>query len=254
VSSREAYRKFAQFYDTYVGDFEEDLPLYRSLCDGRRRVLEIGCGTGRVLAALLGAGHDVVGVDISPDMLSIAEQKLASYLDNGRLRLLNHDFRLSPIEEQFDCVLVTFYIFNYLLEDEEQATFLRNVSTALVGNALIVLDLFYPRPRSRPETEGRWQRSTYRVGGRAITLRQKRKIAGDVEERLQVYIEDGKSEEILTHRRYNSKERMLSLLAEAGFTNVRFTNGYSVSGFHELRRGEETTSSFVAAAERPWLR
>ena len=52
------------------------------------RVLEIGCGTGRVLAALLGAGHDIVGVDICPDMLSIAEQKLASYLDDGRLRLL----------------------------------------------------------------------------------------------------------------------------------------------------------------------
>lgn len=86
MSSRETYRRFAQFYDTYVGDFEEDLPLRNSLCDGHRRLLEIGCGTGRVLAALLGAGHDIVGVDISPDMLSIAEQKLASYLDDGRLR------------------------------------------------------------------------------------------------------------------------------------------------------------------------
>lgn len=86
MSSRETYRRFAQFYDTYVGDFEADLKL--CLCDGHRRILEIGCGTGRVLAALLGAGHDIVGVDISPDMLSVAEQKLASYRDDGRLRLL----------------------------------------------------------------------------------------------------------------------------------------------------------------------
>ena len=205
----------------------------------------------RVLPALLDAGHDVVGVDISPDMLSIAEPKLASYLEDGRLRLLNHDFRLSPIEEQFDCVLVTFYTFNYLLKDEEQTAFLEYVSAAMARNTLIALDLFYPRTRSTPETEGQWQQSTFEIGGKTVTLRQSRRMMGDIEERLQMYIDDGKREEIVTHRRYASKEKMLSLPAEAGLANVRFTEGYSVSGFHELRDGENTASSFVVVAEKP---
>lgn len=56
MSSQETYQRFAQYYDLYVGDFNADLPLYRSLCAPEHRVLEIGCGTGRVLRAVLEAG------------------------------------------------------------------------------------------------------------------------------------------------------------------------------------------------------
>jgi hypothetical protein len=44
---REAYERLAHFYDTYMGGFLQDHPLCDSLCDGRQRILEIGCGTGR---------------------------------------------------------------------------------------------------------------------------------------------------------------------------------------------------------------
>lgn len=69
MSSQETYKSFARYYDLYVGDFDADLPLYKSLCSREHRVLEIGCGTGRVLRALLQAGVCVTGVDISDDML-----------------------------------------------------------------------------------------------------------------------------------------------------------------------------------------
>ena len=56
MSSQETYKRFAQYYDVYVGDFNADLPLYRSLCVPDHNVLEIGCGTGRVLYTLLEEG------------------------------------------------------------------------------------------------------------------------------------------------------------------------------------------------------
>ena len=44
---------------------------------GRGRALDLGCGTGVITVSLAERGFDVVGVDHSPDMLAIAEQKLA---------------------------------------------------------------------------------------------------------------------------------------------------------------------------------
>jgi len=251
MDSSETYKKFAQFYDTYVGNFCEDLPLYTFLCSNRNPIIEIGCGTGRVLQALLDVGHTVAGVDLSSDMLSIADKKLARYVDSQRLTLINHDFRLSPLTKQFACVLVTFYTFNYLLEDAEQSTFLKNIFITMVNSGSVVIDLFYPRPKSRPEIEDQWEQSTYEMQAKSIILKQKRRMIGDTEERIQIYTEGEKSIEIQTLRRFNEKHRMLSLLTGAGFVKVRFTDGYDLSHFHELKEGERTTSSFVVMAEKP---
>ena len=251
VNSRDTYKRFAQFYDTYVGDFRADLPFYLSQCEKGRRILEIGCGTGRVLRAFLEKGYQITGADISPEMLSIAAQKLSEHLMGGTLTLLDHDFRFSPLNQQFDRVLVTFYTFNYLLEDKEQSDFLRNVSASMASKALIMLDLFYPASKSKPEIDGQWQESTYETKkGRAI-LRQRRIMLGDVEERIQVYIEGESREEILTHRKHIPKENLAALLTEAGFANVRVAHGYSTPDLHRLERGEATTSSFLMIAEKP---
>jgi SAM-dependent methyltransferase len=251
MDSSETYKKFAQFYDTYVGNFCGDLPLYTSLCGNRNPIIEIGCGTGRVLQALLDTGHTVTGVDLSPDMLSIAEKKLARYVDSQSLTLINHDFRLSPLTKQFACALVTFYTFNYLLEDAAQSTFLKNIFITMVNRGSIVIDLFYPKPKSRPETEDQWEQSIYEVQAKSIVLKQKRRMIGDIEERIQIYTDGENSNEIQTLRRFNEKHRMHLLLIGAGFVKVRFTNGYDLSHFHELKEGERTTSGFVVMAEKP---
>ncbi len=59
MSSQETYQRFAQYYDLYIGDFSADLPLYRFPCTPGLRILEIGCGTGRVLRVLLEKGCHV---------------------------------------------------------------------------------------------------------------------------------------------------------------------------------------------------
>src|SRR3954466_6995600 len=61
----------AQLYDLFP--FEGDLPLYLELA-GREggNVLELACGSGRVLVPLVRAGNRVTGVDASPHMLEIA--------------------------------------------------------------------------------------------------------------------------------------------------------------------------------------
>src|SRR5215210_8633506 len=65
----------ARLYDAFP--FEADLPLYLDLAAAEGgRVLEVACGSGRVLVPLARAGHDVVGLDASPHMLALARGKL----------------------------------------------------------------------------------------------------------------------------------------------------------------------------------
>ncbi len=69
----------ARLYDLEHAGFEEDLHLYQSyaLMTGGP-VLELGCGTGRLMLPLVAAGYEVVGVDSSPGMLRLARERLQS--------------------------------------------------------------------------------------------------------------------------------------------------------------------------------
>src|SRR4030095_7404926 len=66
------YDLIAQVYATDMGRSMpfDDVGFYRGLCRGARgRVLELGCGTGRILLDLIASGVDAIGVDRSLPML-----------------------------------------------------------------------------------------------------------------------------------------------------------------------------------------
>ncbi len=250
MSSQETYKRFARYYDLYVGDFKADLPLYKSLCTHEHHVLEIGCGTGRVLRALLGEGCRVTGVDISDDMLRVAEAKLHAYLVQGKLVLKNHDFRCAPLQEQYDRILVTFFTFNYLLTVSEQQQFLLNVRQSLAANGVVIIDFFYPQPLAFPATSDQWQETVFRAEGTQIALRQKRRMVGNFEERIQIYVDEAHQDEIVTRRCYVSKTQAEALLKQAGFQSLQVTNGYAASEFRPLKQAETTESTFVCTARK----
>jgi ubiquinone/menaquinone biosynthesis C-methylase UbiE len=102
-SVEEGYADWSKTYDlpnNPLIQLEETvlLPLLDSLPPGR--ALDAACGTGRVSARLAAAGHDVVGVDGTPEMLAVARAKVpeAGFVA-GRLEAL-------PVEdESFDLVV-----------------------------------------------------------------------------------------------------------------------------------------------------
>jgi len=246
----ETYRKFARYYDVYAGGFDADLPLYLSLCEPSDRILEVGCGTGRVLKALLHAGYHVAGIDTSPEMLRIAEDKLANYLSRGKLKLYCGSLGDVAFDVSFDRILVTWFTFNYLFEDRERRAFLNRALSTLGPNGLIAMDLFFPLPLLRPETENQWGEESFELEGRTVLLRQKRKMIGDVEERIQIYTEEGTTEEIPTRRRFATREQAVALLEDAGFTGVRIANGYDLSSWHVPGRTEGNKGTFVVTGRK----
>jgi SAM-dependent methyltransferase len=245
------YRQFARYYDLYVGDFCADLPLYRALCEPTHKVLEIGCGTGRVLFPLLQQGCTVTGVDTSPDMLRPAESKLSRWLAQGKLLLNNHDFCHAPLDEHFDRVLVTFFTFNYLLTATAQEQFLLHVHQSLAPGGILAMDLFYPQPLAQPSTNDQWQTALLPSGDAPVTLRQKRTMAGQIEQRIQIYTDGPRHDEIVTHRRYVTQADAFALLTHAGFQELQVTHNYSLAALCPLRPDEATHSPFLCLARRP---
>lgn len=150
--------ELARIYDAFP--FDADVPFYLELArqaDGP--VLEVGCGTGRLLLPLARAGVSVVGVDTSPHMLALAEQKLAEEADQvrSRVRLVRADMRTLALDQRFGLAFVPVKTFAYLTSREDQLAAVRAIGGHLRDGGRLVLDLVNPTPEwvGRPAGEVR---------------------------------------------------------------------------------------------------
>jgi SAM-dependent methyltransferase len=138
----------AEFYDhipPYVA--RQDVAFY---VDVARQyggpVLEIGCGTGRILIPTARAGIEIVGLDNSESMLSVCREKLAREPPEVQLRveLLPGDMRDFDLGRSFNLVTIPFRVFLHLITVEEQLSCLACIRSHLSDDGRLVLDLFNP--------------------------------------------------------------------------------------------------------------
>jgi SAM-dependent methyltransferase len=139
----------AEFYD-HVNPYRgrQDVRFFVEMAqnsDGP--VLEIGCGTGRVLIPTARAGVEIVGLDASPPMLSVCKRKLSresEFVQKKVTGLVEGDMRSFDLRRQFSLVTVPFRPFHHLLSVEDQISCLRSIHRHLVTNGRLVLDVFNP--------------------------------------------------------------------------------------------------------------
>lgn len=114
-------------------DGDED--FYRAVCAGADRVLELGCGSGRLLEALADQVRDLHGVDSSEEALRLARARLPAAVHLHHAEMTSFD-----VGTGFDRVLIPFNGI-YCLPDIEsvQRTFNR-VAHALAPGGLLVFD------------------------------------------------------------------------------------------------------------------
>jgi SAM-dependent methyltransferase len=141
--------QLAPLYDAF--GFDGDLPFYLELARAQgRRVLEVACGSGRVLVPLVRAGFEVVGIDVSPHMLALAQAKLdAAPHAPGRGRVMRgdmRDFRLDESEPAFDLAISAVKSLAYLTERTDQLRCLQAIAAHLRPGGLLAIDLLHPRP------------------------------------------------------------------------------------------------------------
>ena len=128
-------------------DVEGDVEFYRRLAgETGGPILEVGCGTGRVAAALVADGHEVVGIDLSAPMLRLAGQRRAALPAEvaARLSFLQADMATLDLGRDFALVVAPSRVFQFLLTTDAQRQGLAALRSHLRPDARLVLDLFDP--------------------------------------------------------------------------------------------------------------
>jgi SAM-dependent methyltransferase len=138
--------EYAPYYDwenaQTIG--RSDLPFWRRLvADRGGPVLELGCGTGRILAPVARAGVDVVGVDRSAPMLARAQARIRRAGLDARARLVRGDITRSPFRRRtrFAVVIAAYGILQSLLEDAELDAALAAAAGSLQSGGTLAADL-----------------------------------------------------------------------------------------------------------------
>jgi SAM-dependent methyltransferase len=141
------YAAFAEIYDLFYADFEDDLPMYQGFAERTGGpILEIGAGTGRVSIALGEAGHTVVGLELADDMRTLAQLKIVDAAVVDRVRLIAGDMRHFKINQYFGLVIAPLNTFLHNLTLDDQLATLASIKRHLRPGGLLVLDCFNPDP------------------------------------------------------------------------------------------------------------
>ncbi|HEY7975326.1 MAG TPA: class I SAM-dependent methyltransferase, partial [Ktedonobacterales bacterium] len=121
LSEPDPYAQIAEWYDLEHESFTDDIELYLELVGGdtsRLAILEVGAGTGRLLAALAGGGYVVTGVEPSAAMREHCVRRLAALPQPVARRITMvagtaTDLRL-PTNARFDVALLGLGTFGHL--------------------------------------------------------------------------------------------------------------------------------------------
>ncbi len=144
-----AYAIFSKYYDgAYVNNPNlTDIPFYVDLA--RRHggpVLEIACGTGRVLLEIARKGIEIWGVDFSREQLALLESKLAAEPAATRklVRTFRDDMRTFSLDRRFRLVTIPFRPLQHLYTIDDQISTLNNARRHLTPDGVLAFDVFFP--------------------------------------------------------------------------------------------------------------
>lgn len=146
------YERLAPFYDLIYEQVTEDIPFYLALAEeSGGPVLELGCGSGRILLPLAAAGVAVTGLDNSPAMLGRAQAEVDRRDLGDRVRLALGDMANLDLGGEYPLITVPFNSWMHLESAAQMATALRGIRRHLAPGGRLVIDV--PAPATIVDAE-----------------------------------------------------------------------------------------------------
>jgi SAM-dependent methyltransferase len=136
--------------DVYATDMGRSMPFddvgwYRSVClQHGGPVLELGCGTGRILLELIAAGIDAIGADRSLPMLQRLLKDAAAR--NLPAHVAQMDLHAIALSAAFGVILAPYSLITYLVDADAAVQVLRQLQRLLTPDGVLAVDAFVPQP------------------------------------------------------------------------------------------------------------
>jgi SAM-dependent methyltransferase len=244
------YDDIARFYDVDMARNMpfDDVAFYADLCARHGgRVLELGCGNGRIMLQLLQRGIDAVGVDASAGMLAELRRKAAAR--ELRAPVARMDVTRLALRPGFGVILCPYSLITYIIEDADLARLMASARRLLDPGGVFVVDAFVPKAVVAQQEF----QADYRRPFGAFTLARSKRIrpAGPgrnrIERRYRVLGADDEVVEqvdVAETIRPVAPDALRALLAAAGFEAVREWWDYGASD-------EASAPQFFTIAVRP---
>ena len=136
------YDLIAPFYDIEHAHFDEDLNLYTNfaeLCGSP--LLELACGSGRLLVPLAREGYELTGVDNSAGMLKLAQHALEQAKVAAQCTLVHENMSNLHLGEKFRLAFIALGSFGHVCTRKEQRQTLAAVREHLTPGGRFILDI-----------------------------------------------------------------------------------------------------------------
>ena len=129
-----------QLYHLHHLTYEDDLPYWLSLAEQQGGpILELGCGSGRVLLRLARAGFPVVGIDNDKDMLAVLEAQTGE----GKVEFHEDDMTGFSLQQKFPLIILPCNTYSVLTKEERLST-LRSTADHLSPGGVLAVSI--PNP------------------------------------------------------------------------------------------------------------
>jgi ubiquinone/menaquinone biosynthesis C-methylase UbiE len=188
------------------------------------RVLDLGCGTGRLALALAAAGHQVTGVDPARASLEAARAKPGA----GQVTWIEGTSAVLPVAA-FDTAVMTSHVAQFFITDEQWAQVLADLKRALVPGGRLTFDTRDPRARGWEQWAERYSRRDLGLpDGRTVTVTlDVLTVAGQVVSSSARYAFSDGTELVSTEDlRFRTEAELRSSLGAAGFTIEQIYGGW----------------------------
>ena len=129
----------AIWHDVELGSYDADLPLWRELAAAAEgAILDLGAGTGRVAAHLAAHGHEVVALDMDPDLLAVLAQRAPG------VTTVRADARSFSLERSFPLVIAPMQLAHIVGGHEGRVAMLKRVHAHLIDGGTFAAALTDP--------------------------------------------------------------------------------------------------------------
>lgn len=227
------YQDIARFYDTIHAQLTEDIPFILELAqDKGSPILELGCGTGRLLRPLAANGFDVVGVDDSAEMLALVDP-------DDNIQVFQQDILNLDLPQKAFALALFSHNTAHHFNEEELDIVLGHVRAHLREGGWLLLDLANPYMMERIEDELQYRvENVFTDPETKKQVRQYSRWKNDEEAQIlhvewQYVIRGGGMIEAQTDYHYISEDALQAILHKHQFEEMMLFGNYDSTPFEE---------------------